>query len=178
MGLFGPNIQRMTNDDVEQAVDQIARYYRQTRLYLSLCPGNDAYEFFKKEYTEDIRVMVNRGHCYKYKGNYVIATDIDDFFKEFPSVANHFYGVIPHIVKKIEVEKSNVIYINSIGPSTDTCNEDTYKLIREFVKIDFGEKCVFLSDATAGIDTETSTFATKTGCRKLTASGEVYYRWG
>ncbi len=178
MGLFSSGIQPMTNKDVEAAVERIAQYYRQTRLYLSLCPGNDAYEFFKQEYTEDIRIMVNVGYCYKYKGNYLIATDVDDFFHDYPNITKHFYGPIPHIVRKMGAEKDNVIFINSLGPSTESCNEDTYKLIRDFVRMEHGEKSVFLSDATAGVDQITPTFVEKTGCRKLQTDGEIYYRWG
>lgn len=59
MGLFGSGIVKLTDADVEKAVDRIANYYRQTRLYLSLCNSSDAYDYFVREHTEDIRLMVS-----------------------------------------------------------------------------------------------------------------------
>lgn len=176
MGLFGGGIAKLTDADVEKAVDRIANYYRQTKLYLSLCNSSDAYDYFVREHTEDIRLMVSIGFCYKYKGNYLIATDLDDFFKDYPEQAEHFYGCIPGMLAYVRRERKDVLFINSIGPSGSSMDLDTYKLVKDFVSL-YSKDYVVLSDCTAGIDLETDTFERQTGCRKININSNTFYRW-
>lgn len=176
MGLFGSGIVKLTDADVEKAVDRIANYYRQTRLYLSLCNSSDAYDYFVREHTEDIRLMVSIGFCYKYKGNYLTATDLDNFFDDYPEQAMHFYGCVPGMLAYVKREIKDVLFINSIGPSGSSMDLNTYKLIRDFVNM-YKKDYVIISDCTAGIDLETDTFEKQTGCRKININSNTFYRW-
>lgn len=177
MGLFSGGISQITMSDLEVAVDRIANYYRQTRLYLSLCNSSDAYDYIVKNYTQDFKVMIETQHCYKYKGNYLFATDLKEFNKDYPDVFIHFYGCIPNMLAYVKRERKPVMFINSIGPDGESMTINTYKLIREFVQ-KYKKDFVILTDCTAGIDQATNTFEKSTGCRKMDISSNVFYRWG
>lgn len=177
MGLFSGGISQITMSDLEVAVDRIANYYRQTRLYLSLCNSSDAYDYIVKNYTQDFKVMIETQYCYKYKGNYLFATDLKGFNKDYPDVFIHFYGCIPNMLAYVKREKKPVMFINSIGPDGESMTIDTYKLIREFVQ-KYKKDFVILTDCTAGIDQATNTFEKSTGCRKMNINSNVFYRWG
>lgn len=176
MGLFG-GISQITMSDLETAVDRIANYYRQTRLYLSLCNSSDAYDYIVKNHTQDFKVMIETQYCYKYKGNYLFATDLKEFNKEYPDVFLHFYGCIPNMLEYVKREKKPVMFINSIGPDGESMTTDTYKLVRDFVQ-KYNKDFVILTDCTAGIDQATNTFEKSTGCRKMDINSNVFYRWG
>lgn len=177
MGLFSGGISQITMSDLEVAVDRIANYYRQTRLYLSLCNSSDAYDYIVKNYTQDFKVMIETQYCYKYEGNYLFATDLKEFNKDYPDVFIHFYGCIPNMLAYVKREKKPVMFINSIGPDGESMTIDTYKLIREFVQ-KYKKDFVILTDCTAGIDQATNTFEKSTGCRKMDINSNVFYRWG
>lgn len=177
MGLFSGGISQITMSDLEVAVDRIANYYRKTRLYLSLCNSSDAYDYIVKNYTQDFKVMIETQYCYKYKGNYLFATDLKEFNKDYPDVFIHFYGCIPNMLAYVKREKKPVMFINSIGPDGESMTIDTYKLIREFVQ-KYKKDFVILTDCTAGIDQATNTFEKSTGCRKMDINSNVFYRWG
>lgn len=177
MGLFGSSMSKINMSDLKMAVDRIANYYRQTRLYLSLCNSSDAYDFIVSQYTEDFRVMIDCRYCYKYRDNYLFATDLTEFNESHPDVFIHFYGCIPNMLAYVKREKKRVMFINSIGPDGESMDLNTYKLIREFVQ-KYKKDFVILTDCTAGIDQVTDTFEKSTGCRKMDINSNVFYRWG
>lgn len=176
MGLFG-GMSQITMSDLDMAIDRIANYYRQARLYLSLCNSSDAYDFIVKYFTEDYKVMIGCQYCYKYKGNYLFATDLAKFNENHPEVFTHFYGCIPNMLEYVKREKKPVMFINSIGPAGESMDLNTYKLVREFVQ-KYKKDFVILTDCTAGIDQATDTFEKSTGCRKMDINSNVFYRWG
>lgn len=176
MGLFG-GISKMSLSDLDNAVDRIANYYRQTRLYLSVCNSDDAYNYFVSEYKDDIGYMIEHQYCYKYKGNYLIATDMAELAEDNEELFKHFYGIAPGVLNYLRREVKPVMFINSIGPSGQSMSLQTYSLVKQFVD-KFNHDYVVLSDCTAGVDQVTDTFEKQTGCAKIDINSNVYYRWG
>lgn len=177
MGIFD-KVTTLSVSDLDNAVRAIANYYRSTKLYLSLSNATDAYDYFIREYRDDIKQMITNdyGYCYKYKKNYLIATDMQKLSEESPELFHHFYGVAPGLIARIKHERKPVMFINSIGPEGNTMDTNTYKLVNEFVSM-YNDDYVVLSDCTAGIDAETDSFEKATGCRRCDINGNVFYRW-
>lgn len=175
MGLLG-GMTRISTSELDAAVDRIANYYRHSRLYLDVSNAIDAYDYYVKEYTKDIETMINTQHCYKYKGNYLIATDMLEFKEAYPEVFTHFYGIIPNLLTYMSREKNPVMFINSFGPSKDTMTTDSYKLVNMFVA-KYSKDYVILSDCITGIDLETDHFEKATRCRQIILNSNPFYRW-
>lgn len=178
LGLFDSNLTKLTVHDYEVAIDRIANYYRQTKLYLSLCNSNDAYDYFIKEYGDDIKTMISLGHSYKYRNNYLVAADMRELKEKHLELYKHFFGVAPALLQRLNTESSPVMFINSFGPDKENMTNTSYAMIRKFVKMYVKKGYVVLSDCTAGIDVESNTFAYETHAVELNLYGNKFYRWG
>lgn len=175
MGLFD-KVEKMTMSDLDDAMDRIADYYKHAKLFLEASNAVDAYDYIVSEFREDISAMIRFGYCYKYRGNYLIAVDLDDFEVEYPEEYQHCLGYVPQFSRYIKRENKDIMYIAFFGTDKVSMNNDSYHLINQFVN-KYIKDYVLLSDCTAGIDIETTMFEKHTGCRRLNLNGNVFYRW-
>lgn len=177
LGLFNKLV-RLSAGDAENAIKRIANYYRQTKLYLSLCNSNDAYDFFIKEYSDDIKKMISMGHSYKYRNNYLIAADMNELKDNYPELYSHFFGMAPGLISRLNIESKKVMFINSFGPDKEHMTATSYEMIREFVQMYTKKGYIVMSDCTAGVDVESSAFTYETHATELNLNGNRFYRWG
>lgn len=168
-------MKRIVDADVEQAVKQIANYYRNSRLYTSLFNTDDAYGPYIRELSEDTRLIVQQGHSYRLKDEFVIGIRLEQFEQEHPEAYHHYFDCIASYLKPvINREPEDVIFICALGPSEQFCTKDTYKLIKEFVD-EYGKQYTIITDCPVDIDFQN--FAEITGSRKILIAGMEYFRW-
>ena len=168
-------MKRMTDADVEQAVKQAANYYRSSRLYTSLYNTNDAYEHYVNNLMEDTRLIVQQGHSYKLKEEYIIGVILEQFEKEHPEAHSHYFDCInDYLGPFIRREPNPVIFICAAAPSEQFFTQNTYKLVKEFVA-EYCKKYTVITDCPVEIDFDN--FADITGSRKVLIAGMEYFRW-
>lgn len=166
----------MTVSDTNSAVDNMANYYRTSRLYTSHFNMDDVYHRYIEEYTADTEKLIQRGFSYKLKDEYLVAVDIEQLAHDDPALFEHYFGPISKwLGPYVEREISDVLYICAVGPSTGFFNSTTYKLIKEFTD-KFSKDYTILTDCPVEIDIES--FARKSGSRKVIIAGAEYFRWG
>lgn len=168
-------MKRMTDLDVDSAVKNIANYYRSSRLYTSLLNTDDAYLPYIKEYTEDTRLIVQQGHSYKLKDEYLIALNLKQFEQEHNEAFHHYFDCIyKWMESSITREKTDVIFICAAGPSQQFFTSTTYKLLKEFVA-EYTKKYAIFTDCPVEIDF--AEFGRISGSSLVLCAGMEYYRW-
>lgn len=159
--------------ETELAVEKIAQYYRQSRLYLQESNSSDAYQFFIDTYTEDLRIIISQGFSYQFKGNYLVACDLTKLYEEHPDVAEHFFGIVPQIKQACEEQDRDTLFICAFGPNGDHIGLDGYNLIESFVKMH--KEYIILTDCPAGYDMDV--FCNYTTAKKVRVTYENAWRW-
>lgn len=170
-----PRLRNLTIKDVDAALDKIANYYRKSRLYLDVSNTTDAYEWYKNEYREDTAAIIEQGHSYEYKGQYLIALDLIQFYEEHPEEAKHYFGIVPTIKDAIEREAKSgehALFICAFGPKDEFMDKNSYDLIELFVSMC---NCVVLTDCATGYDIQE--FHKRTTAKRFMISGIEYWRW-
>lgn len=169
-------MKRMSDSDVEQAVKQAANYYRTSRLYTSLYNTDDAYSSYIDDLTDDTRLIVQQGHSYKLKNEFIIALNLKQFEAEHEKSYHHYFDCINnYMMPYIDRELDEVIFICAACPSHQFFTSDTYRLFNEFA-VEYSSKYIILTDCPVEIDF--GNFAGRTGSRKVLIAGMEYFRWG
>lgn len=167
-------IKLMNQKDVEQAMKNIANYYRKSRLYLSMFNVDDAYERYISEFTHDTACIVEQGYSYKLNNNYIIALDLEQFENEHNQEFHHYFDCIYEWMEySIKRETKPVLFICAAGPDGEFFTSVMYKLINEFVKTH--KDYVLLTDCPVEIDF--GSFPGNTGFKPVTIAGREYFRW-
>lgn len=165
----------MTTKDVDDAIKQIAEYYKDSRLYTHLFNTEDVYQKYIDEYTEDTKLIVEQGMSYKLKKEYLIALQLDVFEQEHPEAFHHYFDCIYSSMEPtLRREVAPVIFICAAGPSKPFFNGTTYKLVKEFVE-EYNKDYTILTDCLTEVDF--SNFARYTGSSLITCAGREYFRW-
>ena len=167
-------LRNLINKDTDAAVEQIARYYRHSRLYLHESNSTDAYQFYIDSYTRDTELIIEQGHSYAYKGNYLIALDVIQFFKEHPKEAQHYFGIVPAILDACEREVDKSLFICAFGPKKEFLDKHSYACLEAFVKM--YKDYVVLTDCPTGYDIEV--FHKRTTSDRILIGGREAWRWG
>ncbi len=166
----------MTASQVEQATKNCAMYYRNSNLYTMLSNSGDAYDFYVNSYTQDMYEVVKEGFSYYNKDEYLFAVRPDIFELNHKETYEHYFGVIDeHLDNRAQTEEANLLHIFAIGPSKGMFNEDTVKLIREFVKR-YQREYTIITEAYTTSDKQL--FQQQLGVRIININGFEYVRWG
>lgn len=168
-------MKQMFIKDVDKAMKNIANYYRNSRLYTYLLNTEDAYQAYIDAYTEDTKLLVEQGHSYWLKNEFLIGVRLDVFAEEHPEAFHHYFDCIYSAMQaSIDKEPNDVIFICAIGPSKDCFTADTYKLVKEFVD-KYSEQYTVLTDCPVEIDFKN--FPKYTGSSLIRLAGREYFRW-
>lgn len=166
-------IKLMTQKDLNQAMHNIANYYRKSRLYLAEFNTDDAYDKYIEAYTHATSCIIEQGHCYKFKNNYLLALDLKQFESEHNEEFHHYFDCIYDWIEPyIEREKDPVLFICAVGPNGDFFTSDTYRLVNEFERMQAG--IVLLTDCPVEIDFKS--FPKYTRFKPVTIAGREYFR--
>lgn len=160
-------------EEAGAAIERIAQYYRQSRLYLHESNSTDAYDFFIRTYSNDLELIIQQGLSYTFKGNYLVACDVEKFYEEYPEEAEHFFGCVPQIKSSVERENVKALFICAFGPAKDIIGRDGYALIETFVKM--YDDYVILTDCPTGYDIDQ--FHKHTTSSRIRIAGREAWRW-
>lgn len=167
-------LRNLMNKDTDAAVERIARYYRNSRLYLYESNATDAYQFYIDRYTHDTELIIEQGHSYEYKGNYLISLDVVKFFNEHPIEAENYFGIVPAIYDACEREKDNTLFICAFGPKKGYMDKASYDCLELFAK-KYSDYAI-LTDCPTGYDIEV--FHKNTTSNRILIGGREAWRWG
>lgn len=166
-------IKLMTQKDLEAAMENIANYYRKSRLYTAEFNTDDAYARYKEEYTHDTSCIIEQGYSYKLKNNYLIALDLEQFEREYNTEFHHYFDCIYEWIEPyIKREDRSVLFICAVGPDGEFFTANTYKLVKEFGRM--YKDYTILTDCPVEIDF--ASFPSNTKFKPVTIAGREYFR--
>lgn len=162
--------------DFEIAVENAARYYAKADFYMTRYNTLDAYEEYKRDVTDHLRIIMEHGHSYALGDDFVMCLDIDTFLSNrenaimFRDYMGHVHDAFLTILKK---EPKRFIYIPAVCPARGIFNPNTYKLLEVITYVYY--EYMFISDCP--IRRDFKTFAVQTKSTPFDVLGVRYYKW-
>lgn len=138
---------KITEADV--AIKRVAEYYKNSDVYTRECNDLDAYDFFIKEYGEDLRKIIQQGYSYYYRGYYLIACDLRLLMETDIKLVEHYFEFIPELLQA-SIKQKDPLVICAIGTSNGVIGKNGYHLIESFVE-EYNDRIV-LTDCPTGDD--------------------------
>jgi hypothetical protein len=167
-------MKQMTIKDLEPALEQCAKYYRNDSVLTAMGNCGDAYNFYKEEFKDDFECYIKNGLCYTYKKNYLIACDPKDLEKNNPDIYKHCFNIMPEVYSYMQRERNHVLFITDFGPSNgEFLTKDFYELLNQFDKK--YKDCSILTMAPAIIDWDNMTKFTRS--QRISISELPAWRW-
>jgi hypothetical protein len=168
-------IKQMSESDVSKAMQSIAEYYSTSRLYTSMFNTENAASMYISAFTEDTRLIIEQGHSYKLKNDYLVMVDLAKFEKEHPAEYHHYFDCIIAFLKPvIDREVRNVLFMCAVGPADGHMSSNTYKLINE-VAGRYSDYTLFTDIPT---EADIPYFHKYTDSKQVIIGGKEYFRWG
>lgn len=169
-------IKRMTEKMLPDAMECFGDYYAVSSFFQNLWNQSPCKERYITEYTECYRELIREGHCYTYKGAYLVAADLETMKSESPELFETCFGMIWHRFEAYkDRETDKVMYIVAVaGNKLNYYDNKCYSLYKEFLKM-YKKHYVVYTDAPDELDTEEE-FMDTTGMQRVVIAGRPYYR--
>lgn len=169
-------IKRMTEKMLPDAMTCFGSYYSVSPFFQDLWGVTECNQMYINEYTECYRELIKEGHCYTYKGCYLIAADLERMEQESPELFKKCFDMVWHRFKSYaDREHDKVMYIVAVaGNGLDYYDNKCYSLINGFLK-QYCRGYVVYTDCNDVNDSATE-FMEKTSMQRVIVAGMEYFR--
>jgi hypothetical protein len=159
-------VKKLTHGELGLALEQCAKYYRDSEWLKSAAYEDDTCEYYKKEFGDDFEYVWKQGYCYTYKKNYLIACDPVKLKKDYPDIYEKWFGGIPDMEEILNESKIKTLFITDFGPNNGThFTDSSYELINAFEEM-YKEYSIYTM-APTGVDVEEFSKHTETTSKKF-----------
>lgn len=175
MALFN-KITKLTSAKVSEVIEGMLEYYSNDSFFESHANTYKVEDYLKPHLDEQIPALIEHGHSYEYKGNFICSCDVDNFVEEYGEIAERYFSVVSPFLREIKRENNKVAYIGNMSPKNGNSTNDMFMLfehVRDYW-LDRGYT-IFIDSPTN--DEYEALYKNRYAKNVIIFAGKPYFRW-